>query len=1518
MRKQLFLAAAMVMPVLGVHAQRVMDKLDRGLVAVAANNGTFVSWRVLGEDGDNVKFNLYRDGTLLNSTPLSVSNFSDASGSASSRYVVKTVVDGVEKETSKQSLTSANDYFEIKIAPVPSNADGRDISSDYEPNDATVADLDGDGQMEILLKLRNTKFNYTAENTDYDIIQVYKLDGTLMWWIDGGPYMMDFQSNEFNIAAYDWDLDGKAECVLRAADNTVIHKADGSKQVIGDPNNTKGQYGTGGGGFFTNGGAEYLLYLNGETGEPYQVKEYPLKRFEAGESNLQAAWGDGYGHRSSKHFFGAPYFDGRQPSIFLARGIYTRHKMIAYDVNPVTHELIERWRWFNNTPGPWYGQGYHNYSVADVDWDGRDEIVFGSMVIDDNGLGLSTTGLGHGDSHHVGDLNPYIYGQEVVACNEDLPNNNYRDATTSKIYYRTTATSDDGRAIAGNFSNEYPGSQFITSHDSESLISTVTNGHLAGASPTNDVAQNFRIFWDGDLLDETFNYSNGKNTAGAVYKFRHGAIKTFTGTATNNDTKGTPCFQGDIFGDWREEVILRAADNRSIRIYTTTIPTEYRIYTLLHDPQYRNAMVWQMNGYNQTPHVSYFLGELEGITQAPPSPTMNGRDELAAGGTLSTSDYGKSVVFAATENATATVAEGAAPTLFVDNAPTWVQGHGDNDNITTETYTHTLQGGGFGGATKIVKLGGGKLILPAVQQKHTGKTEVWFGTLAFNGEMTGSRVWLNRLTALESDGGRFNKGIEMNYGAELRIGSDAKASEITTSDLVLNFGSKLCLDIFADGTTADRVNATALTIEKKTWENGPEYNTPVIVFTPHYAAGATKLPGGSYLLGTIGSVTGNLSDLAIEGLNGQKVSLVLGNGKLYLNVSDSRDATDVVWTGANGSAWNTGDTPNFKVQATGEETGFVSGDRVIFDDNSVNTNVEIPANIFPSKIVFNNSSKDYVISGAGFDGNVDIEKKGTGKVTLKNTSTFTGTIQINNGTLEVAALGANEGAVTGALGQYANTITLNNGGVLSVTATGKMSHPVEAKEGSISVAKGATLTIVGNSVTGNGTLVKAGDGQLNFQVANKIKTLRIDAGKVYDEREDHTNTAKIANNIVFNGKNVEMQYLNSIYSYSNNNTNFEVVDGATGTLTLDGRCNYTGTLTGKGQLTVVASYVRNTLSGNWSAFEGTLVAKQLQNSSFDFYSIGHLDKATLEIYTGSTFTNTNESNYTRNDKMKLGALKGGGTLGGTGTYYVGCKGLSTSFTGTFGSGINIVKEGTGTLTLSKVQPDMGTFALEAGEVLFSFSSEPAASVTGTQPLVVKGVLSGTGVFGNPTVTFELGSAMTPKTRVARNTYRQMKFNGDVVINDGAAVNLEIENNSNKYSNFVVEGNLQNNGSVNVTLNSKYVPALGDEFELWTAGSSSTTPRLYLPALPDGLAWDKSGITPTRGLLKVTDAAGINDIDADKIVRCIVVTVDGIVVKDFTAPAAEVMANCNDLANGVYVINMTAEGFNQTQKIVINK
>ncbi len=1496
-------------------AQRVMDKLDRGLVAVGANNGVFVSWRVLGEDADNVKFNLYRDGALVNAQPLTVSNYADASGSASSRYVVKTVVDGVETETSKPAITSANNYLEIKIAPVPSNADGSDISANYEPNDATVADLDGDGQMEVLLKLRNTVFHangYPLNSTDFDIIQVYKLDGTLMWWIDCGRNMVDFQSNEINIAAYDWDLDGKAECILRGADGMVIHQADGTTHVVGDPNvNTLGDVqGSGGVEKFTHSGAEFLLYLNGETGKPYQVMEYPLKRLEDGETNLNTAWGDGYGHRSSKHFFGAPYLDGRKPSIFLARGIYTRHKMGTFDVNPATHELIERWRWVNNQPGSsWFGQGYHNYSIADVDWDGRDEIVFGSMVIDDNGRGLSTTGLGHGDSHHVGDFNPYIYGQEVVACNEDRPSNNYRDATTSKIYYRATATADDGRAIAGNFSNDYPGAQFVTSHDCTTLISAVINAHLEGSQPTTDVAQNFRIYWDGDLLDENFNGQSVRNSPGVIYKYRHGAIQTFTGTLTNNDTKATPCFQGDIFGDWREEVIMRSTDNSSIRIYTTTIPTEHRLYTLLHDPQYRNAVVWQMNGYNQTPHPSFFLGELEGITQAPPAPTMNNRQEI--GGTIAVGDNGKNLVFATTADASASVADGAAPALFVDNAPTWVQGHDDNDNITYTTYTHTLTGGGFAGSMKLVKLGGGKLVLPAAAQKYTGATQVWAGTLAFDGEMPSSRVWLNRFGVLETNGGNFGKGIEMNYASELRIGTDSKAGSVTTPELALGFGAKVCIDLFADTQTADVLNVNALKIEKKVWENGPEYSTPVLLFVPHYAAGESKLPAGDYLLGTIGSVEGNLSDLVVEGLNGQKASLALSEGRLYLQISDSREATDIVWKGSVGSTWDLGETSNFVILSTGEPTTFVAGDRVIFDDSAVGTEVNIPVSLHPGAIVFNNSTKNFTIGGAGFEGEFNVEKKGTGRVTLNNVSTFTGKIELHNGVVRAASLGSNEGTANGALGHYANEIVMTNGAMISTSGDGKMSHPMKVEEGGIEVESG-TLTLSGTAVKGKGTFIKGGNGQLNFTAANEIATLRIDGGTVYDEGDTHA----VGNTVIFNGANVTLQHIDSRYSYSTDNANYVVPEGKSGKLMLDGRCQYKGSLTGSGKLEVVSCFVRNTLMGNWSEFAGTITATQGSGSSFDYYGTAGFNKAILNISSGCTFNNTSQEfgGASKNKNMKLGNLSGSGVLGGTGTYYIGERGDDTSFSGTIAAGINVVKEGSGQLSLSKVQPDMGTLTINDGAVFLRLTNAAqTGTMTGTSPMEVKGTLMGAGHCGNSSVTFKSGSKMYPTNSVVRLTLRTLYFDGDLTMEAGSKVQLDLVD-ATKYSSINVAGTMKLGGEIDVVL-AGYTPALDDEFTLWTAGKAENVPVFNLPELPADYMWDTSAVTPTSGVVKVVAFTGIDDIAADTVVTVDVFTVDGKAVKSFVAPAGEVIARCKVLGTGAYILNIAGSNIRFSQKIV---
>ena len=362
---------------LNAKAQRIIDKLDRGLVAVKTTNGIFVSWRIQSDEYYDVTYNLYRDGSLV-AENLTTSNYRDAAGNTSSGYSVEAVKRGVKLPKSAVATPWTNSYLEI--APKHDQS----LTSTLIPNDACCADVDGDGQVEILLKYDNMEeinggFPKNGHNGEYTILEVLKLDGTVLWWVNCGPNMGDFQNNEQNIVGYDWDMDGKAEVLMRLEEGSTIHLADGTTYRLG----ADGKNGTswtnyrspktGGTEWFTFYGKEFLVYCNGQTGVPYQVIDFPCSRFESGESDLNKAWGDGYGHRASKFFFGAPYLDGRKPSIFVGRGIYTRHKFVALDVDPKTHQLTERWRWMNNQAGsPWYGQGYHNYAIVDVDWDGRD------------------------------------------------------------------------------------------------------------------------------------------------------------------------------------------------------------------------------------------------------------------------------------------------------------------------------------------------------------------------------------------------------------------------------------------------------------------------------------------------------------------------------------------------------------------------------------------------------------------------------------------------------------------------------------------------------------------------------------------------------------------------------------------------------------------------------------------------------------------------------------------------------------------------------------------------------------------------------------------------------------------------------------------------------------------------------------------------------------------------------------------------------------------------------------------
>ena len=347
------------------NAQRMMEDLSRGLVAVKTTGGVYLSWRLLGQEWYDVTYNVYRDGVRVNNEPLVTSNYQDAEGKDSSTYTVRAVVRGVEQEDSETVTPWKGQYLDIPMRPIL-DVSGVDITDKYSLNDASVADLDGDGDYELIVKRMNSDFS--KANTAYTLFQAYKLDGTLMWTIDVGPNVMNSRHVETNCMAYDFNQDGKAEVVVRLADGSVL--PDGT--VVGNPlanYRPVGEYDdlT----VYQTQYDEWLYVLNGETGAMIDNV-----KFDETTNNLAirnaAFWWEGnkkaYGHRANKFHFGAPYLDGRKPSIYVGRGCYTNIHMAAFDL--VDNKLELRWTYANDNPASkFYGQGYHNFSVVDVDED---------------------------------------------------------------------------------------------------------------------------------------------------------------------------------------------------------------------------------------------------------------------------------------------------------------------------------------------------------------------------------------------------------------------------------------------------------------------------------------------------------------------------------------------------------------------------------------------------------------------------------------------------------------------------------------------------------------------------------------------------------------------------------------------------------------------------------------------------------------------------------------------------------------------------------------------------------------------------------------------------------------------------------------------------------------------------------------------------------------------------------------------------------------------------------------------
>ncbi len=598
---------------------RIMERLGRGVVVIPLDSSrVFVSWRMLGTEPEDIAFNLYRKvgnqkPVRVNKSPLFETNFVDENVDLSKpiAYFVRPILNGKEGPPSEEYRLPANpptrQYLSIKLKPliVPPEVDGVEAVG--------IGDLDGDGEYDfVVLRPRGPKAGsqvYPSPTTFR--LEAYLRDGTFLWRINLG-WNIELGRTYAPFLVYDLDCDGRAEVVIKTSEGTVF--ADGKR--IGDTDGDgktdyRNKYGT------VLEGPEFLSVIDGMTGKE-------LARAPWIARGHVSDWGDNYGNRASANKLAIAYLDGVRPSIIVFRGIYALTKVEAWDYR--NRRLIKRWSWSNEKlPKEWWGQGFHYVRVGDVDGDGKDEIVHGCMLIDDNGKEVYTTKLGHGDHFHLADIDPDRPGLEVFASHE-APMTYGRFgvelhcARTGQILWGPPepTTGDVGRAVSADIDPRYRGYECWGVGGGARWLFTA-KGEVILSWPEYQLPPcNLAIWWDGDLLRELLDIHRNRGVA-VIEKWDWNERRTKNLlTVPAQGAYNAPLAYADIIGDWREELITYA--DGEIRIYTTTIPTRYRFRTLMHDPLYRLDVAAQTGARMKVPHVSFYLGE--GMEFPPPKPNI--------------------------------------------------------------------------------------------------------------------------------------------------------------------------------------------------------------------------------------------------------------------------------------------------------------------------------------------------------------------------------------------------------------------------------------------------------------------------------------------------------------------------------------------------------------------------------------------------------------------------------------------------------------------------------------------------------------------------------------------------------------------------------------------------------------------------------------------------------------------------------------------------------------------------------
>ncbi|WP_193213140.1 autotransporter-associated beta strand repeat-containing protein [Luteolibacter marinus] len=1340
MKRLLLFLLLLALPAAG---QRQMENLNRGLVAVRKSSSqVYLSWRLFGDDPSGIAFNLYRSANggaaiKLNGTPLTATtDFTDTPGSSNLNanaysYFVRPVIDGVEQPASETRALPANpDQKQFQTLPLRGDTGP---AGPYTVKFCWVGDLDGDGDYDYVVDRLST----LGENEQF--LEAYLDDGTFLWRMAMGPNSLNQYAHEpgastvsvgqtDNVTVYDLDGDGRAEVLVRTANGVSVTDAGGSLVAsISAPDNS----------------SQFLSVIDGLSGG------------ELARAPMPNAWA-AHGTLTNKAMIA--YLDGKRPSVVFhghnrADSLEFYYQFSAFDYR--NGVLSQRWT-LPQDPRILPGAEGHQIRVADVDNDGKDEICDLGHVVDDDGTQLFHNELTHGDRFHIADIDPGRPGLETFAIQQYNPTSLatclYESGTGAMIRkWYSPSSVDVGRGIALDISSAHTGYEMYSTQPG---IFNARGEQIYA----NNVWAPEGLWWDGDLGREfidgagsgALNPVINKFNAATGYTDRVWSLYSDWGAYSLRQAYGgRPAFWGDILGDWREELVLVQSDNTALRIYTTTTPATNRLYTLMHNPQYRCQTTTK--GYVQASYVDYYLGY--GMDQDVPPPPMVPADLTWNTGVW---DNGSSASWTDGEGNPAVFAAGAAVLFDLSGntaSPVTLDGSLSPSAVTFFNPDNvTLDGtaGALNGSMTLSKSGAGTVTLTG-SHGYSGGTTVWDGALRIDGTLTQSPVtlwggtWGGALAAGETGGrlagsGTVGQAVTLNHRAAITPGAGMGAPGTLTlgSHLTAADGSVLALDLSDDPTGIAKANDR---IEVA----GDLVLSGTAVISIH--AMDSQLAAGTYTLLTYGgSLTGSTANFAVTVPEGTPYQLSLGAGSLDLVIPETREPGAITWSGgAGGDDWDLATTPNWSSAGTPEI--FVAGDSVTFDATGAgHPNINLAA-ILPTAGVTVTADSDYHFAGDGaLSGPGGLTKSGTGTLTLATENTYTGPTTVSGGTLAVQSLGdaGNPGSIGAATADPSN-LTLDGAtlalvGLQTSTNRGMTLGPAG---GTISIP--ATSLQVSGTITGSGTLTKTGPGTLILAAPNSHVGGTVIREGTVSLASDAVNVAGLGTGaLILDGGTLTMT--NSLSGNSPDSIwPIHVPEGAAGRINADGRCTLSGALTGSGEFTFLTPYVRTDLKGDWSAFSGNIhVIADADGGDLRIMNPAGYPAAGLDLgddvyaYYNSSMGSSFAIAVGRLSGSPAATLLGGPTSGRTLTWQVGGRNEDSTFSGTIKNStgaVALTKVGTGTLTLDGDCTYTGTTTVSGGRLRID------GSTTGSNFVVQNGAtLGGTGsITGN--VSIDSGGAI---------------------------------------------------------------------------------------------------------------------------------------------------------------------------------